>query len=326
MAREHARILCRIWSDPDFKRRSEGAQRMYFLLLSQRLLNHAGVVPMTVQKWANCAADSDVAAVHRHLEELEQHDYVVTDAGTEELLVRSFIRNDGVAKQPQVLKAALRLACEIESPGIRLVLAGELRKLGKGAADRIADLIEPNFAEPLANTLPEPIEQPAETLPEGFAKGSEQPIVDISSASEEALREGFPKAARRVGQIRGGKGIGEGEGEGEGGKGRGKPTRAPARDDPDFEAFYVAYPKRVARKAAASAWDRAIKGGVDPAVVIAGAKRYADDRRGKDPQFTKQPATWLNQGCWDDEPQPTFVTGHQAYQNPTDPNAYYGEL
>jgi hypothetical protein len=34
-----------------------------------------------------------------------------------------------------------------------------------------------------------------------------------------------------------------------------------------------------------------------------GAKRYADQRAGQDPQFTKMPATWLNGDCWLDEPE-----------------------
>jgi hypothetical protein len=29
--------------------------------------------------------------------------------------------------------------------------------------------------------------------------------------------------------------------------------------------------------------------------------RYAAERRGEDPRFTKHPATWLRKGCWSDE-------------------------
>jgi hypothetical protein len=75
------------------------------------------------------------------------------------------------------------------------------------------------------------------------------------------------------------------------------------RGDPDFERFYALYPKRVARKAAEAAWAKAIKDGADAAVIIAGAERYADEREDEDAKYTKAPATWLNQGCWEDEPQ-----------------------
>jgi hypothetical protein len=93
------------------------------------------------------------------------------------------------------------------------------------------------------------------------------------------------------------------------------------KSDSDFAAFYDAYPKHVGRLAAEAAWAKAKKR-ADPAAIIAGAKRYAEERRGQDKRFTKHPATWLNQGCWEDEPT---TPGHQGFQNP-DPNDYYGEL
>ena len=34
--------------------------------------------------------------------------------------------------------------------------------------------------------------------------------------------------------------------------------------------------------------------------VIAAVRTYANS--GLEPQFVKHPATWLNAGCWDDEP------------------------
>ncbi len=74
---------------------------------------------------------------------------------------------------------------------------------------------------------------------------------------------------------------------------------------PEFEEFYAAYPRHVGRKAAEKAWLKAIKDGADASAILAGAKRYADERRGQDPRFTKYPASWLNGGHWEDEPQRT---------------------
>jgi hypothetical protein len=68
-----------------------------------------------------------------------------------------------------------------------------------------------------------------------------------------------------------------------------------------FEDFWRSYPKRVAKEAGRRAFEKAIVGGVDPAALIAGAKRYAVERHDEDPRFTKHPATWLNAGCWQDE-------------------------
>lgn len=70
-----------------------------------------------------------------------------------------------------------------------------------------------------------------------------------------------------------------------------------------FERFYESYPLHKERAAAEKAFVKAIEL-ADVEEIITAAKRYADDPT-RDPKFTKNPATWLNKGCWDDEPAPT---------------------
>lgn len=69
-----------------------------------------------------------------------------------------------------------------------------------------------------------------------------------------------------------------------------------------FDQFWRFYPRKIAKQAARRAWDKAVKG-VDPRVIITGARRYAVERHFNDPagKYTKHPATWLNGGCWEDE-------------------------
>ena len=55
------------------------------------------------------------------------------------------------------------------------------------------------------------------------------------------------------------------------------------------------------RLAAAKAWGKALKS-ASAAQIITGARRYAVERQDENPQYTKHPATWLNGGCWMDEP------------------------
>jgi hypothetical protein len=88
----------------------------------------------------------------------------------------------------------------------------------------------------------------------------------------------------------------------EGRKEKRKPP-APRADAAEsaFAEFFAAYPRRVAKEAARKAWSRAIEGGAEPERLIAGAKRYAVERAGQEPRYTKHPATWLNAGCWEDE-------------------------
>jgi hypothetical protein len=71
----------------------------------------------------------------------------------------------------------------------------------------------------------------------------------------------------------------------------------------DFTDFYNAYPRHVGRKDAERAFKRAAKT-VSPQTIIDAARRLAADPNLPEKQFIPHPATWLNQGRWDDEPLP----------------------
>lgn len=68
----------------------------------------------------------------------------------------------------------------------------------------------------------------------------------------------------------------------------------------DFEIWYSAYPRKIARGAAERAFAKAIKiAKLDD--LIAGAKRYAATVADSEPRFVAHPATWLNAKRWLDE-------------------------
>ncbi|TVL89814.1 helix-turn-helix domain-containing protein [Streptomyces sp. SAJ15] len=71
-----------------------------------------------------------------------------------------------------------------------------------------------------------------------------------------------------------------------------------------FGAFWTVYPKKRAREEAKKAWIAAIKRGAEPKHIVNAAQAYARERFSQDPKYTKFPATWLNKGCYDDEPDP----------------------
>lgn len=84
------------------------------------------------------------------------------------------------------------------------------------------------------------------------------------------------------------------------------PSKADAKQQAeDFNAWYAIYPKHVGRGAAVNAYAKARKNGATAEELNEGARRYAAQRKGQDAQYTKQPATWLNQECWTDEPSQT---------------------
>lgn len=92
-----------------------------------------------------------------------------------------------------------------------------------------------------------------------------------------------------------------------------KSIRSAKPSTPDlFDEFWAVYPKRVAKVAARRRWDTLIRRGTDPQEIINGAKAYAAQVRGTEPQFIKQPDGWLNAGRWQDEVLPAAVPQRPA--------------
>lgn len=187
MARGHGRILTSVWEDGDFLALDERQQRMYLFLISQPNLNHAGLLPLTLKRWARKAHGLTVAAVEKTLSELADLRFVVVDDDTEELLIRTFVRNDGVWRQPKVMAAMVSGAQEISSPALRRALLAEMGRIPLGdlsdepGARGIS--VRQQIVEHLANLRralhvpdsppPNPSGRATDTPSEGFPKGSE---------------------------------------------------------------------------------------------------------------------------------------------------------
>jgi hypothetical protein len=79
--------------------------------------------------------------------------------------------------------------------------------------------------------------------------------------------------------------------------------RAPRADRPPdgFADFWDAYPRKVAKRAAAKAYAAALDRGAEPAELLTAVRRYAALAASSDPKFVAHPTTWLNQGRYDDE-------------------------
>jgi len=74
------------------------------------------------------------------------------------------------------------------------------------------------------------------------------------------------------------------------------------RYEDDYEHFWKTYPRRVGKLASYAAWKKALMI-ADAESIISGAQAFADDPNRQE-KFTPHPATWLNQGRWEDDPLP----------------------
>lgn len=166
MARSHARLWCSIWGDPDFLALDSDAQRLYMLALSQPNVTMCGVVPYTPKRWAGLAADQTPGKVKKAASKLEAGRFCLVDPETEELLLRSFVRWDGVLDSPNLVIAMWKDVPFIHSSRLREVFLFEL-------PDTVG--FPEGFERPCSNPLTEGF---GEGLPDSspFTSPSPQPL------------------------------------------------------------------------------------------------------------------------------------------------------
>lgn len=80
-----------------------------------------------------------------------------------------------------------------------------------------------------------------------------------------------------------------------------KEQKAPEGNaDESFNRFYAAYPRKAGRGQARKAYNTALKK-VDAGALQRAVEAFARLCEGKESQYIKHPATWLNGECWADE-------------------------
>lgn len=321
MARNEARVLVEIWDDADFLALSPMAQRMFLFLISQRDLEHTGVIGLRERRWVKRAAGLTMGEVVAALGELEHSRFVVVDEDEAELLVRSFIRRDKVFKQPNVMRAAMDRIETIKSRKIREELLVELHRIVQTETMSASALeILEEMREALAKSCGNPSRNPSDVgsdgpSAEGSAEGcqlrlgewgmgngeehrQDQNSEQGSTATEEPAKSSAKKRPLKEGKL---------------------PSTDPSLmwtdaevdGDPLFAAFWTAYPRKDDKGAARKAWLSALKNKRATAEQIAEGANYYRHDPGRKPDFTKLPATWLNKGSWanyddvnvDDEPE-----------------------
>ncbi|WRS29641.1 hypothetical protein U6G28_08950 [Actinomycetaceae bacterium MB13-C1-2] len=149
MADEYGKMFKRIWGDPDFRALVGAEQLMYAKLISQSDISLAGVVTAAPTRWAKQTAGTSVGAIQDALDGLERARFIIVDEDTEEILVRSYIRADGLWKSSKTMKAisgavkrvlSKKLRCEISRELARLDTSGLTEETANGFRSR--DYIE----------------------------------------------------------------------------------------------------------------------------------------------------------------------------------------
>jgi hypothetical protein len=128
MARDHARIKTSRQRDTEWRGVSVNAQWTYDAVVTSEALSYVGVIDYRPGRIAALAKGQTPKKVETGVKELEAARFVVVDWQTEELLVRTYVRHDGVLARVNMGKAMGRSLAKVVSLDVREAVMAELAK------------------------------------------------------------------------------------------------------------------------------------------------------------------------------------------------------
>lgn len=155
MPRVYGQIYCTIWDDAEFVALGAGAQRTYFMLVTQPDIAACGALALTLRRWAKTCREADLEI---WLAELTDAEFVLIDEDTEEALVRTFAKYDGGSRHAIRRKAIVSTARAIRSPLLRSTAVDELGKLGLSIGTAVPVDSHPSGTPDGAGGTPEAVE------------------------------------------------------------------------------------------------------------------------------------------------------------------------
>lgn len=297
MVREFSKMNLSINQDADWRKLPPPAQHLYMTLWNHPSLNYCGVVDWRPGRLAALSEGWLTEDVEESADCLEARLFVVIDHDTEELLVRSWVRFDGLMKQPRVAVSYANAYASTASNDIRGVIIHEAIKLRK-LEPELAGWTKPQVVEML--NLPS-IDPRSRSLPDDpFGDGFPHRFGHKVSPD---LGETLPNVS---GSVSGSRTTATATTTSLQLRATRENAAIPSTDVEDdlkaFDAFWDVYGKKVSRPDAERAWKKAIRK-VDAQTLIQAAIAHLawQKRKGDGSKFIPYAATWLNGERWNDE-------------------------
>jgi hypothetical protein len=128
MARDHSRIKLSIWDDDDFRALRTEEQHAYFVLKSHKGLSRCGVVTFIPSHFEHLSRNLTASKFVGAVKGLRTSRFVVIDDRTQELLVRTYVRHDGVFDRENMGKAVGTAFNAVVSEQIKEAIGQELAR------------------------------------------------------------------------------------------------------------------------------------------------------------------------------------------------------
>lgn len=183
MARDRVYIPPTLWHRPAFRALHSDAQRLYLLLLSHPELKLCGVLDWRTNRLATYAADTTAEHVEVAGKALAEAGLLLVDEVTEEALVRRFVRDDGLLKQPNLATAAARQFATVTSARLREAFLRDLHALHRDEPELKGwgtEAMRGLLDDDLLPAEPDPRRDAVEGAPDPFDDPSDDPSVHPS--------------------------------------------------------------------------------------------------------------------------------------------------
>ncbi len=129
MARDHARINLDLWGDDDWMDLTVDAQMLYMTLYTSPGLSFCGSGEWQPARLSQRAADWTVDRIEDAAAELSRKLFLVIDLKTDEYLLRSWIKHDGLWRTPNMAVTVANARGDLASRVLRGVIVFEVLKL-----------------------------------------------------------------------------------------------------------------------------------------------------------------------------------------------------
>ena len=315
---EYGKVFKRVWGDRDFKTLTGAEQLLYVKLISQSDISLAGVLTLAPVRWATQTAGMDVEEVNRDLAGLARRNYVLIDADTQEVLVRSYIRNDLGWKSPRTMIGIANAIGRILSPRLRVAIARELGRLDTDALSSTVsektgrstrEVVESIIGDVLADT-------PSSTLPDTPSDGVSDTPSDTPSDGVSAVRtlnDNCNNSGSDSDKSNRCSPVADAPHEPihlDPDKPAPKSTPNPILDA-EFPTFYHQYPRKIAPAKAREKY-RAARKKASLTDILAGLDTYKHTK----PAYADwaHPSTWLNGERWLDQAEPDHDDSWDRYR------------
>lgn len=155
MPRDHTRVNLDIWGDDEFLELPVDAQNLYWRLWTSPDRTYCGSHEWRPGKLVQSAGDWTLPRLQAAAAVLSERLFLIIDVDTEECLLRSWIKHDGLWKQPNMAVSMATARAGLGSKVLRGVIVHEVKKLveaepeqGGWKRDEVKKMLRQNAIDP----------------------------------------------------------------------------------------------------------------------------------------------------------------------------------